>query len=132
MAESKGWRWYPMQPNRAGHRRTYYREGIPVRSNLNIHGDVGEPPLLQVPSQISPVCLSPTPWSNSGRRTLERITTPVARKRYYGQVATDAEGAFSFTTLMPGRYLNGPTYRLPISTSRCGWARTKTHNTDLL
>ena len=90
----------------------YYREGIPVRSNLNIHGDVGEP--LTFAGTVTDLACVPIAnavvelWQANPQGDYD---TSSSEKRYYGQVATDAEGAFSFTTLMPGRYLNGPTYR---------------------
>lgn len=34
-----------------------------------------------------------------------------ADMRYRGQQATDAQGRYAFTTIMPGRYLNGAEYR---------------------
>lgn len=34
-----------------------------------------------------------------------------ADMRYRGQQATDAEGRYAFETILPGRYLNGATYR---------------------
>ena len=90
----------------------YYREGIPVRDHLDIHGDEGEP--LRFGGTVTDLACAPIAnavvelWQANPAGDYD-ITG--AQKRYYGQVATDAEGAFQFTTLMPGRYLNGPTYR---------------------
>lgn len=99
----------------------FYREGIPVRDDLDIHGDEGSPlHLFGVvrdsackPLQNAVVELwhaSPTP---PGAKPGDADATydDTGDFRYYGQTATDAEGRYSFTTLQPGWYLNGASYR---------------------
>ena len=90
----------------------YYREGIPVRADLDRYDDDGEP--LRLEGTVT----------DRACRTLAGAVVVIwhadpaggydmdsPERRYYGQVAADGQGRFAFTTLMPGRYLNGDTYR---------------------
>ncbi len=90
----------------------YYRAGVPVRANLNLYGDTGDP--LTLEGRVTDDACRPIAnavveiWHANPSGAYD---TNSQDKRYYGQVATDAAGAYAFQTLMPGRYLNGPTYR---------------------
>ena len=90
----------------------YYRPGVPVRSNLNLYAEEGDALVLQGTvtdrdcRPISQAVVEIWHANPAGEYDLRS-----ADKRYYGQVATDAAGVYSFSTLMPGRYLNGDTYR---------------------
>ena len=90
----------------------YYREGVPVRSNLDLYDHEGDPLLLS--GTVTDSTCTPIPnavveiWHADPDGAYD---TTSDEKRYYGQVATDADGAYAFTTLMPGRYLNGSEYR---------------------
>ncbi|MBP48091.1 MAG: hypothetical protein CMH53_09165 [Myxococcales bacterium] len=90
----------------------YYAEGIPVRSDLDLYGDVGDALLLSgVVRDIQCNVIENAVvhiWHADPGAVYHNTT---AELRYYGQVATDASGAFKFKTLMPGRYLNGSQYR---------------------
>ncbi len=99
----------------------FYRPGIPIGGDLDVHGDDGQP--LRIEGRILDAGCSPI----SGAVVEIWHATPVApagqpgdtnasyddtdEYRYYGQVASDATGGFSFTTLRPGWYLNGGAYR---------------------
>ncbi|MEM6990800.1 MAG: hypothetical protein AAF721_09890 [Myxococcota bacterium] len=99
----------------------FYRPGIPVGGNLDVHGDDGVPLLLSghvVDEACAPLAGAvveiwhATPLAPDGMPGDVNATyDDTAEYRYYGQVATDEEGAFSFVTLRPGWYLNGESYR---------------------
>ena len=99
----------------------FYRPGIPVGGDLDVHGDPGV--ALRIEGVVqSEGCV---PLANAIVEIWH--ATPVApdaepgdddatydstdEYRYYGQVATDARGRYAFNTLRPGWYLNGPQYR---------------------
>ena len=90
----------------------YYREGVPIRSDLNLYGDEGKRLLLAgtlTGSNCMPIANAVVEiWHANPSGAYDTATD---EKRYYGQVATDDAGAWSFKTLMPGRYLNGGRYR---------------------
>jgi protocatechuate 3,4-dioxygenase beta subunit len=99
----------------------FYRPGIPIGGNLDVHGDPGIPlvlsgrvldegcqPLAAAVVEIwhaTPVA----PGAEPGDVLADYDQTRAYR--YYGQVATDADGRYGFTTLKPGWYLNGAAYR---------------------
>jgi protocatechuate 3,4-dioxygenase beta subunit len=90
----------------------YYREGVPVRSDLDLYGETGDPLVLSgvvrdadcVPVANAVVEL----WQANPAGDYD---TDTDEKRYYGQIATDAQGRYSFKSLVPGRYLNAGQYR---------------------
>lgn len=90
----------------------YYRPGIPVRDDLDLYGDEGEALIFAgtvTDQQCRPIENAVVEiWQANPSGDYD---TQSDEKRYYAQVATDGSGAYAFKTLMPGRYLNGPTYR---------------------
>jgi len=95
----------------------YYRAGAGFRSDLTDPGMGGE--ALDVSGRVlSADCRTPLAgavldvwqadsaghYDNDGSFREDRL-------RLRGKVRTDGAGKFSFRTLVPGRYLNGPTYR---------------------
>jgi protocatechuate 3,4-dioxygenase beta subunit len=99
----------------------FYRPGIPVGSDLDIHGDDGVPLLLEgrvMDGDCAPIenavveIWHATPVAPAGEPgDLDATYDDTPQYRYYGQVATDGQGRYAFTTLRPGWYLNGETYR---------------------
>ena len=90
----------------------FYRPGVPIRSDLDLYGETADALILAgtvTDSACRPIENAVVEIWHANPAGDYDITTD--EKRYYGQVATDASGAYSFITLMPGRYLNGPTYR---------------------
>lgn len=49
--------------------------------------------------------------NQAGQATPDGQAVPTGEQMYYGWVTTDDEGRWEFTTLRPGWYLNGGTYR---------------------
>ena len=90
----------------------YYRAGVPVRSELNLYGEEGEALTLQgtvTDASCAPIANAVVEiWHADPQGGYD---TASQEKRYYGQASTDAEGFYAFSTLMPGRYLNGEIYR---------------------
>ncbi len=99
----------------------FYRPGIPIRDNLDIHGDAGIPLTLQgqvLDADCNPLVNAVVElWQASPRAPGSRpgdldATYDASRDfRYYGQTASDRRGLYRFTTLVPGWYLNGAQYR---------------------
>jgi protocatechuate 3,4-dioxygenase beta subunit len=99
----------------------FYRPGIPIGGNLDVHGELGLPLLLEgrvLDSACSPIAGAiveiwhATPVAPDGEPGDVNATYDGSVEyRYYGQVATGADGAFAFQTLRPGWYLNGENYR---------------------
>ncbi len=99
----------------------YYRPDIPIGGDLDLHDDEGIPLILGgvvmdgdcTPIEDAIVEL----WHASPRAPgeepgeLDATYDASDSYRYYGQVASDAEGRYSFTSLRPGWYLNGAQYR---------------------
>lgn len=99
----------------------FYRPGIPVGGNLDVHGDAGVP--LRIEGTVMGEDCAPiegavveiwhatpvAPGAEPGDNDATYDST--AAYRYYGQVATDGRGRYAFDTLRPGWYLNGPQYR---------------------
>ncbi len=106
----------PTEPNIEG---PYYRLGAPARSDLRGAGAEGVP-LELGGSVLSLDCRSPLVgatvdlwhadaegrYDNDGSRRLAPSTF-----LFRGVVTADATGAFLVRTIIPGRYLNGRTYR---------------------
>lgn len=99
----------------------FYREGIPVGGDLDVHGDPGLPLILTgtvqdgdcTPLEGAVVELwHATPRAPEGEPgDFDAVYDATDTYRYYGQVATGDDGAYRFNTLMPGWYLNGAEYR---------------------
>lgn len=90
----------------------YYREGVPVRSDLDLYGETGEPLVLSgVVRDAACVPVANAVVEIWHANPAGDYDTDTDEKRYYGQVATDAQGRFEFNTLVPGRYLNAGQYR---------------------
>lgn len=99
----------------------FYRPDIPVGGDLDVHGDVGVP--LRIEGRVIDDGCAPiqdaiveiwhaTPVAPEGEPgDVDATYDSSAEFRYYGQVATDAEGNYAFDTLRPGWYLNGAEYR---------------------
>ena len=99
----------------------FYRPDIPIGGNLDVHGDDGLPLVLSgrvVDTACAPIegavveIWHATPVAPGGEPgDVEAVYDASEAYRYYGQVATDADGRYEFTTLRPGWYLNGSAYR---------------------
>lgn len=98
----------------------FYRPGIPVGGELDVHGDEGIALQLQgrvLGGDCEPIAGAivelwhASPVAPEGQPGDEDATYDVDTYAYYGQVATDADGAYAFRTLKPGWYLNGAEYR---------------------
>jgi len=99
----------------------FYRPGIPVGGDLDVHDDVGV--ALRIEGTVRSEGCVPianavveiwhaTPVAPDGEPGDDDATyDSTDAYRYYGQVATDARGRYAFNTLRPGWYLNGPQYR---------------------
>src|SRR5262245_21108402 len=98
----------------------FYRPGIPIRSDLDIYGDEGLPVLMSgrvLDSSCQPVAnavveiwhAAPIP-PDTEPEAFDATYDNTREYRYYGQVATDADGRYEFQTLRPGWYLNGAQY----------------------
>ena len=97
----------------------YYRGGAPFRADLREPGIVGVP--LAVSGNILSLdCRSSLEgavldvWQADGDGHYDndgslRLAKDAMRLR--GKVRADARGAFTFASVLPGRYLNGRTYR---------------------
>lgn len=99
----------------------FYRPGIPIGGNLDVHGDPGEPLIIEgrvfdeacqpLANAVVEIWHATPVLPNGEPGDVDASYDASAEYRYYGQVATDARGAYSFTTLRPGWYLNGADYR---------------------
>jgi protocatechuate 3,4-dioxygenase beta subunit len=99
----------------------FYRPGIPIRSNLDLYGDVGVPVRLRgrvTDGDCLPVVGAIVELWHASPAAPDRVPGDIdasydatVEYRYYGQVATDARGGYAFDTLRPGWYLNGAAYR---------------------
>jgi hypothetical protein len=97
----------------------YYRAGAPERANLVAPGTRGE--LLTLKGRVlAPGCNTPISgalidlWQANGDGHYDIDGSPGMDPRGFmlrGKVHTDASGAFSVQTVIPGRYLNGRQYR---------------------
>ena len=102
----------------------YWREGIPIRSDFDLYGQRGHKLTLSgkvrgedceplANAVIEMWHASPTllPANALSRTDSVGYDTSSPRFRYYGQFATDANGEYTMSTLKPGWYLNGATFR---------------------
>lgn len=91
----------------------FHREGAPFRSELNVQGRFGRPLVLEGVI-LGPDCRTPLPgalvdaWQADTDGAYDR-SSPNFELR--GQQTVGPDGAYRFRTLLPGRYLNGNTYR---------------------
>lgn len=91
----------------------FFREGAPVRAELNVAGEAGTP--LRVSGRVlADDCRTPVAgaWIDLWQAGPDgRYDNDSPDYRFRGRVPTSDDGSYSFTTLLPGRYLNGATYR---------------------
>ena len=89
----------------------FYLEDVPERSDLDTAGDAGI--ALELSGIVRDEGCAPLAdviveiWHADPAGEYDNSST----QHYRGWVRTDSEGAYAFLTLMPGRYLNGSTYR---------------------
>ena len=97
----------------------YYRAGAPERANLVEPGMAGTP--IEIQGRVSGLDCSKglagvelDVWhaTNDGHYDNDG-TMHLGRERYLlrGRLRTDADGRYRVSTIIPGRYLNGPQYR---------------------
>jgi protocatechuate 3,4-dioxygenase beta subunit len=90
----------------------FYREGAPARGDLDLFGDIGTS--LSLSGIVTGTDCVPIPaavievWQADPQAAYDNDSEEM---RYRGHVLTDADGRYSFHTLVPGRYLNGAEYR---------------------
>lgn len=90
----------------------FWVDGVPVRNDLDLHGEKG-PRLSFGGVVLDATTCAPIPnavvelWHADTQGDYDGA----ADGRYRGQTATDAKGAYEFHTVVPGRYLNGQTFR---------------------
>lgn len=90
----------------------FYRAGAPMRSDLRILGDPGVPFIFRgkiTDEQCNPLHGARVDVWHADNDGVYDNTTPAFR--YRGVVETDPNGAYSFTSIIPGKYLNGSVYR---------------------
>jgi protocatechuate 3,4-dioxygenase beta subunit len=97
----------------------YYRPGAPMRADLTDPGMSGT--RLTIHGRVlGPDCTTPLAgalldvWqANADGHYDNDGSMRLTADRYLlrGKLTTDASGAFSIQTIVPGRYLNGPQYR---------------------
>ncbi len=99
----------------------FYRPDIPIRTDLNIHGDPGVS--LHMSGRVLDTSCNPVAnavvelWHATplvpGAKPGDALATydDTGEYRYYGQTASDERGNYRFDTLQPGWYLNGAEYR---------------------
>lgn len=101
------------QPTNEDVEGPFYRDGVPVRGDLDRYGDDGTR-LTWTGRVLESAGCGPIAgaivelWHADPRGEYDNDTEEM---RYRGQLATDAEGGFRFTTLVPGAYLDGTRYR---------------------
>lgn len=90
----------------------FYREGAPARDDLDLFGDIGTS--LSLSGIVTSADCEPLSaavieiWQADPEAAYDNDSEEM---RYRGHVLTDADGRYSFHTLVPGRYLNGAEYR---------------------
>ncbi len=102
----------------------YWREGIPVRNGFDLYGHTGQKlalsgfvrnarcePIANAVIEMWHATPTMVPANALSRSDSVDYDTSSPNFRYYGQFATDAQGAYSMTTLKPGWYLNGSAFR---------------------
>ena len=90
----------------------FYVSDAPIRSNLDLYGDNGTGVTVSgrvLDANCAPISSAVLEvWHADPSGAYDKDS---AEMRYRGQMATDAAGDYSFHSLVPGFYLNGPTYR---------------------
>lgn len=90
----------------------FYVSDAPVRSDLDTWGDPGLKITLSgvvTDGACAPLANAVVEiWQADDEGDYDNAS---ADMRYRGQQATDADGRYQFTTIMPGHYLNGASYR---------------------
>ena len=90
----------------------FWVPGVPERSELDLYDDDGIS--LTISGQVTDTDCNPIPgavvevWHANPSGIYDNHSP---KKRYRGQLAADASGHYSFHTLKPGWYLNGPRFR---------------------
>jgi protocatechuate 3,4-dioxygenase beta subunit len=102
----------------------FYRPGVPIRSDLDLYGDAGV--RLTLSGLVLGLDCNPIPDAVVEIWHADPTTVPVeeltaadsvdydhtsAEMRYRGQIATDADGRYTFHTKKPGWYRVGSTFR---------------------
>jgi protocatechuate 3,4-dioxygenase beta subunit len=91
----------------------YYRAGAPFRTDLTVPGHTA-PALLVKGTVFGADCTSPLAgalveyWQSDSAGRYDNDSPDF---RFRGQFRTGADGQYAFSTIVPGRYLNGNTYR---------------------
>lgn len=102
----------------------FYVEDVPVRSELDLYGDPGTELTLAgfvldtdcnpIPNAVVDVWhADPTTVAVEDLTAADSVDydNTSSEMRYRGQIATDADGRYSFHTKKPGWYLNGDSFR---------------------
>ena len=102
----------------------YWREGIPIRNNFDLYGHRGQRLVLRGRVQdgaCRPIAdaviemwhAHPSAIPAESLTPADTVGYDTASEgfRYYGQFSTDSEGTYTLTTLKPGWYLNGASFR---------------------
>jgi len=91
----------------------FYRESAPFRTNLNATNQTGT--FLAISGIVyGKDCKTPVSgatvdiWHADNSANYDNTTSDF---NFRGKVNTDSNGKYEFTSLVPGRYLNGSTYR---------------------
>jgi len=90
----------------------FWIPGVPIRTEYDLYGDRGAS--LTISGQVTDLNCVPIPgaiveiWQANPEGVYDNASS---EKRYRGQMAADESGRYSFHTLKPGLYLNGPKYR---------------------
>jgi catechol 1,2-dioxygenase len=91
----------------------YYRSGAPFRTALAVPGHT-DPALMVKGTVFGANCTSPLAdalveyWQSDSAGQYDNGSPDF---RFRGQFRTAADGQYAFSTIVPGRYLNGNTYR---------------------
>lgn len=97
----------PTEPNIEG---PFHRPGAPWRADLRAPGELGTPLVVGgrvLDSRCSPLSGAVLDvWHADARGEYD-----LRGYAHRGQLRTDAQGRFALSTIVPGRYRNGPTYR---------------------
>ncbi|MEC9391099.1 MAG: hypothetical protein VX944_13590 [Myxococcota bacterium] len=105
----------------------FWRDGIPIRSNLDLYGDAGTAltvtgvvqdaacvPIRNAVIEVwhaDPTVLAASELDASVPSHSVDYDRTSDRYKYYGQFASDSEGRYTFRTKKPGWYLNGSQFR---------------------
>lgn len=91
----------------------FYRADAPVRNNLNVHKTTGT--VLNIEGTVyGDDCVTPLAdvkieiWHADDEGDYDNTSSDFA---FRGAVSSEADGTYAFSTILPGRYLNGSSYR---------------------